>query len=145
MGWSVKLCEWECVCVRVPRESVLHGLYEQASKQGVRVTTVTMSFLVLVTWNSRAAIKMSCMMACWNLLMEANLGPLHTRTQEPWPWNCESPKESVPRLSQHISKIILVWSHDPQVYCEETISYVTGPQPNVISMNFLFTWVFIYD
>ena len=31
----------------------------------------------------------------------------HT-SQEPWPWNCDSPKEkkSVPRLSQHTSKII---------------------------------------
>jgi hypothetical protein len=24
-----------------------------------------------------------------------HLGPLHTRAEEPWPWNCGSPKESV--------------------------------------------------
>ena len=29
----------------------------------------------------------------------------HT-SQEPWPWNCESPKESVQRLSQDTSKIM---------------------------------------
>ena len=27
-------------------------------------------------------------------------------SQEPWPWNCESPKESVQRLSQDTSKIM---------------------------------------
>ena len=29
----------------------------------------------------------------------------HT-SQEPWPWTCESPKKSVQRPSQHISKIM---------------------------------------
>ena len=29
----------------------------------------------------------------------------HT-SQEPWPWNCESPKESVQRPSQHTSKLM---------------------------------------
>ena len=56
----------------------------------------------------------------------------HT-SQEPWPWNCESPKESVQRPSHHTSKIMLgdhksssvVWSH-----------MYLGPQPNAISMNF---------
>ena len=34
------------------------------------------------------------------------LGPLHTRvtSQEPWPWNCESPNKSVQRSSQDTSK-----------------------------------------
>ena len=53
-------------------------------------------------------------------------------SQEPWPWNCESPNESVQRLSQDTSKIMYcghgpsnaVWSH-----------MWPGPQPNVISMN----------
>jgi hypothetical protein len=36
------------------------------------------------------------------------LGPLYTRgCQEPWPWNCESPKESVQRPpSQHTSQVM---------------------------------------
>jgi hypothetical protein len=56
----------------------------------------------------------------------------HT-SQEPWPWDCESPKGSVQRPSQHTSKIMscghgpssVVWSH-----------MWPGPQLNVISMNF---------
>ena len=63
----------------------------------------------------------------------SNWGPLHTTSQEPWPWNRESPKESVQRPSQHTSKIMscghipssVVWSH-----------MWLGPQPNASSMNF---------
>ena len=55
----------------------------------------------------------------------------HT-SQEPWPWNCESPKERVQRPSQHTSNIMqcghgpssVAWSH-----------LWPAPQPNAISMN----------
>jgi hypothetical protein len=35
-----------------------------------------------------------------------NLGATSHTSQEPWPWNCESPKESVQRPSQDTSKIM---------------------------------------
>ena len=34
------------------------------------------------------------------------LGPLQHTSQELWPWNCESPKESVQKSSQPTSKIM---------------------------------------
>ena len=54
-------------------------------------------------------------------------------SQEPRPWNCESPNESVQRPSQHTSKIMscdqgsssVVWSH-----------MWWGPHLNVFPMNF---------
>ena len=56
-------------------------------------------------------------------------------THEPRPWspNCESPKESVQRLSEYTFKIM---------YCGHKSSSVMwshmwpGPQPNAITMNF---------
>jgi hypothetical protein len=41
----------------------------------------------------------------WGIIGEDLRATWHT-SQEPWPWNCESPKESVQRPSQHTSKII---------------------------------------
>ena len=81
--------------------------------------------------------------SCCNLLVWSELGRCqpfwptrdyratsHTR-QEPWPWNCGSPKESVQGPSQDPSNITscdhgpssVVWSH-----------MWPGPQPNAISM-----------
>ena len=51
--------------------------------------------------------------SCWNTRATSHM------SQEPWPWNCKSPKESVQRLSQDTFKIMkcgpgyssVVWSH----------------------------------
>ena len=72
-----------------------------------------------------------------------NLRATSHTSYEPWPWNCDNPKESVQRPSQRTSKITecghrpstVVWSH-----------MWPSPQPNDISMNtssnhsFLFIW-----
>ena len=89
----------------------------------------------------------SCSGVCWKT-WEANdcqlctISPLLELThslratshtcQELWPWNCESPKESVQKQSQHTSK--LMW-------CGHGSSSVMrshmwpGPQSNATSMN----------
>ena len=38
--------------------------------------------------------------------------------QEPWLWNCESPQESVQRMSQHHLQTRVVWSRSPKCICE---------------------------
>jgi hypothetical protein len=56
----------------------------------------------------------------------------HT-SQEPWPWNCESPKESVQRLSQDTSKLMYCGHRSPSVVWSHMWA---SPQPNALSMNF---------
>ena len=56
----------------------------------------------------------------------------HT-SQEPWPWNCESPKEKCPKATVPTNtppkscNVVM----DPQVYCVKP-----GSHPNAISMDF---------
>ena len=60
------------------------------------------------------------------------IGATSHTSQEPWPWDCESPEESAQRPSQHTSKIMscghgsssVLWSH---VWLR--------PRPNVVSTN----------
>ena len=57
---------------------------------------------------------------------------LHT-SQEPWPWNCESPKGNYPKaVSRHLQSHVL-WSRSLSVVWSHTCS---GLQPNAKSMNF---------
>ena len=53
----------------------------------------------------------------------------HT-SQEPWPWNCASPKESVHMPSQNTSKVMYC-GHGPS-----SEAMWLGPRRNAISMNF---------
>ena len=68
----------------------------------------------------------------FSLVCEMVLRTTSHTSQEPWPWKCESPKESVQRPSQDTSKVMecghrpssVMWSH-----------MRLRPQPNAISMN----------
>jgi hypothetical protein len=56
------------------------------------------------------------------------------KSHEPWPlWNCESPKESVRRLSQHTSWIMQC-GHGPSSVVRSRLW--PCPQPNAISISF---------
>ena len=56
-------------------------------------------------------------------------------SQEPWPWNCESPKESVQRPSNTPPKSCSVVT-DPQLYCEVICDWVIN--------QMLFQWICIH-
>ena len=63
-------------------------------------------------------------------------------TQEPWPWNCESPKESVQRpLPTHLPNHV-VWSR--ALKCSVK-AYVTGPSTKYYFNEFLFMRVLTHD
>ena len=66
-------------------------------------------------------------------VLSATLGPLPHTSREPWPWNCESPEESVQRPSQDTSEIMYCGHEFP---CVEWSHMWLGPQPNAISMDF---------
>jgi hypothetical protein len=73
-----------------------------------------------------------CLCVClWRRSSEVR-ATSHT-SQEPWPWNCESPKENCPKaIPTHLQNHV-VWSQTLKCSVK---SYVPGPQPNAISMNF---------
>ena len=54
--------------------------------------------------------------------------------EEPWPWNCESPKEIIQRPSQDHLHYHVVWSWIPK--CSVKPYMWPGPRPNAISMIF---------
>ena len=58
-------------------------------------------------------------------------GTSHT-SQEPWPWNCESPNESVQGASQDTSKIMLC-GHIPSSVVRSHLR--PGTQPNIITIH----------
>jgi hypothetical protein len=58
----------------------------------------------------------------------------HT-SQEPWPWNCESPKESVQRPSQVTLQNHVVWS---RILTCSVKPYVTGPTTKCYFNELLF-------
>ena len=68
-------------------------------------------------------------------------GSFHT-SQEPWPWSCESPNESVQRLSQRHPKNHVLWSQTLKCSVK---SYVTGPSINNYFNDFLFMRVCTHD
>ena len=102
------------------------------------------------TWfNERGQLAFTCslrdqviniMVLCTThkLNIKFNFGPLHTRAKRiPWPWNCESPEESVQRpSSQHTSKIMLCGHGPSSVVCK---SYVIRPLNHM-----LFQWIYIH-
>ena len=65
----------------------------------------------------------------------------HT-SQEPWAWNCESPKESVQRPSQTHLQNHVVWSHTLKCNVK---SYVTGPSTKCYFSAILFMRVLAHD
>ena len=65
----------------------------------------------------------------------------HT-SQEPWPWNYESPKESAQRPFQGPSKISLC-SHGPSIVVWSPMW--PGPRPNAVSMHFYSCRVLTHD
>ena len=65
----------------------------------------------------------------------------HT-SQEPWPWNYESPKESIQRPSQHIPQIHVVWSQTLECSVK---AYVAGPSTKCYFNEILFMRVLTHD
>jgi hypothetical protein len=65
-------------------------------------------------------------------------------SQEPWPWNCESPKEKCPKVAvpRHLQNHILVWSRTLEYSLK---SYVTGPSTKCYFNKFLFMHALIHD
>ena len=63
--------------------------------------------------------------------------------QDMWPWDCESPKVSVPRLSQDTSKIMSCGHGPSSVVCSPRMQQC--PLPHVISMNFYLCGVVTCD
>jgi hypothetical protein len=62
----------------------------------------------------------------------------HT-SQEPWPWNCESPKEKCSKaVPTHLQNHVVVWSRILE--CSLKL-YVTGPSTKCYFNEFLFTQV----
>ena len=73
---------------------------------------------------------------CIDLLLVATVLSFRATShlsQEPWPWNCVSPKESVQKPSQDTS--IIMWcGHGPSRVVWSRMSM--GRQPNIMSINF---------
>jgi hypothetical protein len=65
----------------------------------------------------------------------------HT-SQEPWPWSCESPEESVQRPCQSHLQNHVAWSRTLKCSVK---SYVTGSLNNCYFNKFIFMRVFTHD
>ena len=106
----------------------------------VKHTHIVSQSIVFIVWSWYLTI--SC--AHVPLKKEYNYGGLEyfkgisNTSQEPWPWNCKSPKISVQRLSRATS-IIMSCGHTPSSVVWSHMS--PGPQSNAISM-FLFLFIF---
>ena len=63
-------------------------------------------------------------------------------SQEPWPWNCESPKESAQRPSQDTSRLFVVWS---RILTCSVKPYVTGHSTNCYFNEFMFMRILTHE
>ena len=78
----------------------------------------------------------------FRLVCEVGLWATSHTSQELWPWNCESPQESVRRPSQGTSKNHVVRS---QTLKYSVKSYVTGPSTKCYFDEFIFMQILTHD
>jgi len=75
--------------------------------------TVPSSCIHLLCWSFNRSVKwtwtgsaFSTNESAWSAMVTGALRAASHTSQELWPWNCENPKESVPRPSNHTPKTI---------------------------------------
>ena len=77
----------------------------------------------------------------WEFKGKGSRATSHT-SQEPWPWNCESPKESVQKaIPTHLQNHVVC----SRILKCSVMSYVTRPSTKCYFNEFPFMWVLTHD